>query len=359
MKTAFASLSDAPLQPGQPSVQDQSLLDAYSSTVINVARKVSPAVVQIKVSGRAAENPATPPGRRQPNGEGAGGSGSGFITSTDGYLVTNNHVVAGASRIDVTLPEQNDGAVGSPERIVRPSRDVTATLIGRDPATDIAVLKIDAAGLKAIRFADSSQVQVGQIAIALGNPYGFQYSLTAGVVSALGRTLRSESGRLIDDVIQTDAALNPGNSGGPLVNSQSDVIGVNTAVILPAQGLCFAVSSNVAALVAGMLILDGRVRRGYLGIGGQLVTLPEPVRQYNQLSTKTGVRVTSVEADGVAGNDALLQGDIIVGFNGQPVTSVDDLHRMLTSETIGRRVQLTVLRNNRQKGIMVTPGEIE
>ncbi|GAB3696639.1 trypsin-like peptidase domain-containing protein [Spirosoma flavus] len=346
MYTQFITFSDAPSQASDFSQPDATLLDAYSNTVVNVAKKVSPSVVQIKVSGRTAD--ATQPNRsnqpRRPGqGESDGGTGSGFIISTDGYIITNNHVVAGAKHISVSLPD---------------SREVDATLIGRDPATDIAVLKIYADGLKAIRFANSGELQVGQIAIAIGNPYGFQYSLTAGVVSALGRTLRSESGRLIDDVIQTDASLNPGNSGGPLVNSQGDVIGVNTAVILPAQGICFAVSSNLAALVAGKLIMHGKVRRGYLGIAGQLINLTERIKQYNQLSARTGVMVASVEPDGVAGNSELRQGDIIVGFNGQSIATIDDLHRLLTDDTIGRPVQLTVLRENRQKGIMVTPGEI-
>lgn len=347
MNTQFVSFTDASSQPGSSAEQDPILLDAYSNTVVNVAKKVSPSVVQIKVSARNQEhNSPNQPGRRPGSsrpGNNDGGSGSGFVISTDGYIITNNHVVAGASTIQVGLPD---------------GREFGATLIGQDPATDIAVIKIYADGLKAIRFADSKQVQVGQIAIAVGNPYGFQYSLTAGIVSALGRTLRSESGRLIDDVLQTDAALNPGNSGGPLVNSNGDVIGVNTAVILPAQGICFAVSSNLAALVAGKLIMEGRVRRGYLGIAGQLINLTERIKQYNQLSTRTGVLVASVEADGVAGNSELLQGDIIVEFNGHPVATVDDLHRHLTDDTIGRQIQLTILRKNRQKGVIVIPGEI-
>lgn len=348
MNTHFVAFSADTSQPDQPGGQDAALLDAYSNTVVNVAKKVSPSVVQIKVRKSAVNAPSTrrtPSQRRQPGGEEAeGGSGSGFIISSDGYVITNNHVVAGATDIKVLLPD---------------SREFDATLIGRDPDTDIAVLKIYADGLKAIRFADSKAVQVGQIAIAVGNPYGFQYSLTAGVVSALGRTLRADTGRLIDDVIQTDAALNPGNSGGPLVNSQGDVIGVNTAVILPAQGICFAVSSNLTALVAGKLIMTGRVRRGYLGIAGQLISLTERIRQYNQLSARTGVMVVSVEPDGVAGNSELRQGDIIVGFNEQPVASVDDLHRLLTDDTIGRQAQLTILRENRKRGIIVTPGEIK
>ncbi|UFH51957.1 S1C family serine protease [Spirosoma sp. KNUC1025] len=350
MNTTFVTFADTASQPGGAAEQDSVLLDAYSNTIVNVAKKVSPSVVQIKVSGRATESApdrknGIPPQRRAPGrGETDGGTGSGFIISSDGYIITNNHVVAGASQITVSLPD---------------SRDFDATLIGRDPATDIAVLKIYADNLKGIRFADSKQVQVGQIAIALGNPYGFQYSLTTGVVSALGRTLRSESGRLIDDVIQTDAALNPGNSGGPLVDSNGDVIGVNTAVILPAQGICFAVSSNLAALVAGKLIMNGRVRRGYLGIAGQLINLTERIKQYNQLSVRTGVMIVSVEPDGIAGNGELRQGDIIVGFNDQSVASVDDLHRLLTDDTIGRQIQLTILRENRKKGVMVTPGELK
>ncbi|MFD2933777.1 S1C family serine protease [Spirosoma flavum] len=348
MNTQFVTFSDGASQPGQAAAQDAALLDTYSNTVVNVAKKVSPSVVQIKVrkpSAEATTEHRMRPQRPQPGrGETDGGSGSGFIISSDGYIITNNHVVAGASEIKILLPD---------------SRECDAELIGRDPDTDIAVLKIYTDNLKAIRFADSKNLQVGQIAIAIGNPYGFQYSLTAGVVSALGRTLRSESGRLIDDVIQTDAALNPGNSGGPLVNSEGDVIGVNTAVILPAQGICFAVSSNLTALVAGKLIMSGRVRRGYLGIAGQSINLTERIMLYNQLSAKTGVMVVSVEPDGVAGNDELRQGDIIVGFNDLSITSVDDLHRLLTDNTIGRQIQLTILRENRKKGIMVIPGEIK
>lgn len=343
MQTYFIASPETPDQPEQPGPSDAALLDSYSNTVVQVAELVSPSVVQITVRGRSPKPGSPGPQRRQPNNDGGNGSGSGFVISTDGYIVTNNHVVTGARQITVTLPD---------------NRTAEATLVGCDPATDVAVLKIYTDGLKAIRFADSKQVRVGQIAIAIGNPYGFQYSLTAGVVSALGRTLRSESGRLIDDVIQTDAALNPGNSGGPLVNSRGEVIGVNTAVILPAQGLCFAVSSNVAALVAGKLILDGRVRRGYLGIAGQLINLTERIRQYNQLTTSTGIMVASVEADGVAGNGMLQTGDIIVGFGDQPVATVDDLHRLLTDATIGRPTQLSILRENRLRGVMVTPGEL-
>lgn len=363
MQISFVSYTDdaRPGSDSSGSSGDGALLDAYSNTVVNVAKKVSPSVAQIRVSGRSSAAPSQrgpTTGRRRPP-QGDSGTGSGFLISSDGYMVTNNHVVAGtergpAERIEVMLPERT-GDSGSPS----PIREYEATLVGRDPATDIAVLKIYGDSLRALRFADSGQVQVGQIAIALGNPYGFQYSLTAGVVSALGRTLRSESGRLIDDVIQTDASLNPGNSGGPLVNSHGDVIGVNTAVILPAQGICFAVSSNLTALVAGKLIMTGRVRRGYLGIAGQLLNLTERIRQYNQLSARTGVLIVSVEPDGIANNQALRQGDIIVGFNGQPVATVDDLHRLLIEDTIGRRVPLDVLRNNKKLTVSVVPGEMK
>lgn len=345
MTTQFIQLDDETTQPAGPGGPDGPLLDAYSDTVVKVAKKVSPSVVQIQVSGRQPD-PARP--RRRGSPENGSGSGSGFIISTDGYVITNNHVVAGAARIRVALPDRDEG----------PGAEVDATLVGRDPATDIAVLKIYADGLKAIRFTDSRRVQVGQIAVALGNPYGFQYSLTAGVVSALGRTLRSEAGRLIDDVIQTDAALNPGNSGGPLVNAAGEVIGVNTAVIAGAQGLCFAVSSNLAALVAGKLIMQGRVRRGYLGLAGQLINLTERIRQYNGLTTRTGILVVSVEPDGVAYNTELQPGDILVRFNDTPLASVDDLHRLLTEETIGRPAVLTILRQNLRRDVAVTPGEL-
>lgn len=322
-------------QQYQGPVGDSSLLDAYSNTVVEVARKASQSVVQIKVSGKPADR------RRNPSPE---GTGSGFLISSDGYLVTNNHVVARANAIQVQLPD---------------GREYPAEVVGCDPATDLAVLKIYTDSLKALSFGDSRRLQVGQIAIAVGNPYGFQYSVTAGVVSAIGRTLRSESGRLIDDVIQTDAALNPGNSGGPLVNSLGEVIGVNTAVILPAQGLCFAVSSNIAAYVAGQLVMKGRVRRGYLGITGQLINLTDRIVQYNHLSSRTGVYVVGVEPDGPAYNSEFREGDIIVEFDGKPVGSMDDLHKILHEESIGRRSKATVLRANMRKEILVIPGEMK
>lgn len=331
----IADASDAHSH-ASPSPSDDSLLDAYSKTVVRVARKVSEAVVQIKA--KKPKGPGRRPGRSQPYG-----TGSGFIISSDGFIVTNSHVVSGAQRILVGL---QDG------------RQFKADLIGDDPATDIAVVQIRADNLSTVTFGNSKALQVGQIAIAIGNPYGFQYSLTAGVVSALGRTLRSESGRLIDDVIQTDAALNPGNSGGPLVNSQGEVIGVNTAVILPAQGICFAVTSNLAQYVVGKLIIEGKVKRGYIGIAGQMIRLNPKVVNYHQLEVRSGVLVQSVEADSPAYNAELRQGDVIVALNDEKIATIDDLHRLLNEESIGQKLELQVLRNRRKQRIRVIPAEL-
>ncbi len=318
--------------------QDDYLLDAYSQTVTGVAGRVSAAVVHLSVQKPQPQNR-----RQQPASPGAG-TGSGFIISSDGFLVTNSHVVNGATAIEASLPD---------------GRTYQASIVGDDPATDIAVVKIDASNLASIGFGESDRLRVGQIAIAIGNPFGFQYSLTAGVVSALGRTLRSQNGRLIDDVIQTDAALNPGNSGGPLVDSFGNVIGVNTAVILPAQGLCFAVASNLAKFVVGKLILEGRVRRGYIGIAAQTVPLPPKWIQTLELPTKGGIQIQSVEADGPANNSGLQAGDIIVQFEGKPIDSIDMLHKALDETTIGRNINLWVLRNGSLKNASVTPGELK
>ena len=325
-------------QPFQLSNPDAPLMDAYSRTIVQVSKNVSPAVVQIKVKKKAAAQRKR--GRRQQ----PFGTGSGFIISSDGFIVTNSHVVHGAIQIGVTL---QDG------------RELSAKLIGEDPATDIAVVQVDGNNLRSIRFGDSDHLQVGQIAVAIGNPYGFQYSVTTGVVSALGRTLRSESGRLIDDVIQTDAALNPGNSGGPLVNSTGEVIGVNTAVILPAQGLCFAVSSNLAEYVVGNLIMKGKVRRGYIGIAGQTIPLNPRTVNYHQLSVKSGVLIQSVEPDGPAYNSQLKRGDIIIAFYDKTVHSIDDLHKNLNEKTINKEVNLTVLRRGKKINILVIPAELK
>lgn len=330
------NLSNKDSQDQQETHTDGTLLDAYSRTVVGVAQKVSDAVVHINVkSGRVA---------RRTRGRQQNGSGSGFIISSDGYVVTNSHVVTGAKSITVNL---QDG------------REFEARLIGNDPATDVAVLQINGQNLVSLRFADSDRLQVGQIAVAIGNPYGFQYSLTAGVVSALGRTLRSESGRLIDDVIQTDAALNPGNSGGPLVNSLGEVIGVNTAVILPAQGLCFAVASNLVQYVVGKLIIEGKVRRGYIGISGQVIRINKRMRDYLSIKNASGVLIQQIEPDGPAYNSELRSGDVIIAFNDEAINSIDDLHKKLNESFIDKQVELRVIRNKRKERVRVIPAELK
>jgi S1-C subfamily serine protease len=316
---------------------DAELLDSYSRTITSVVGQVAEAVVHIQVQKRT-NDPRTREARLMP------ASGSGFIISTDGFVVTNNHVIEQAEDIKVSLAD---------------GRTVTADLKGTDPSTDIAVLKIDETGLKALVFADSESLQPGQIAIAIGNPLGLQHTVTAGVVSALGRTLRANNGRLIDDVIQTDASLNPGNSGGPLVNSLGQVIGVNTATIASAQGLCFAVSSNLAAFVAGKLIMEGRVKRAYLGIAGQVVNLTGRMVAANRLERTTGVYIYEVVPDQPAHNNAIRVGDIIVSFNGKGVGSVDELHKLLNAEVIGLTVEMEVLRGGHKVPLRVIPGEMK
>jgi S1-C subfamily serine protease len=339
---------------------DAELLDSYSRTITGVVGQVAEAVVHIQVQKPAAEGRGRDPegrGRdsegRNRNPEGRNGdrqqrlmpaSGSGFIISTDGFVVTNNHVIEMAQDIKVSLAD---------------GRTVSAELKGADPSTDIAVLKIDVTGLRALSFADSEALQPGQIAIAIGNPLGLQHTVTAGVVSALGRTLRANNGRLIDDIIQTDASLNPGNSGGPLVNSLGQVIGVNTATIPSAQGLCFAVSSNLAAFVAGKLIMEGRVKRAYLGIAGQVVNLTGRMVAANRLERNTGVYVYEVVADQPSYNNEIRTGDIIVSFNGKAVSTVDELHQRLNADVIGRKVELEVLRNGHKVTLKAIPAEMK
>lgn len=315
---------------------DSELLDAYSRTVVDVAKKVSNSVVQVKVLKKR-----NTPGQSTRMME---ANGSGFLISTDGLLVTNNHVAGDCEKINIVL---QDG------RIFHPAP------IGFDPFTDLAVLKIDATALKAVPFGNSDSLQVGQMAIAVGNPYGFNYTVTAGVISALGRTLRSETGRMIENVIQTDAALNPGNSGGPLVNSLGEVIGVNTAIIAGAQGLCFAVSSNLARYVIGKLVLEGRVKRAFIGIAGQTIHLSDRIVSYNRLETRSGVYVAEKDRfDGVY-NTELYAGDIIVGLNDFAITTVEDLHRLLNEDMIGKVIDLTVLRNNFKLQVKVIAGELK
>ena len=333
----FTSAENPEMQPFQDPNPDGHLLDSYSRTIVGVSQMVSPSVVQIKVNKKTA--PSRNPRQQQPFG-----TGSGFIISSDGFIVTNSHVVSNSTQIEVVL---QDG------------REFQAKLVGEDPATDIAVVQINGDNLRAVRFGNSDHLQVGQLAVAIGNPYGFQYSVTVGVVSALGRTLRSESGRLIDDVIQTDAALNPGNSGGPLVDSRGNIIGVNTAVILPAQGLCFAVSSNLAQYVVGKLIIEGKVRRGYIGIAGQTAPLNPRSGNFNKLTVKSGVLVQSVELDGPAYNSELAVGDIIVAFGNASVHSIDDLHKLLNENAIGKDSELIVLRKGKRERVRVIPSEMK
>lgn len=317
---------------------DLGLLDAYSQAVVRAAERVSPSVVFIEVGKERLNRQRA----QRPSGPDRRGSGSGFTFTPDGLILTNSHVVHGAGTIDVTL---SDG------------RCFSASLVGDDPSSDLAVIRISAGDLVAAPLGDSEQIRVGQLAIAIGNPYGFQYSVTAGVISALGRSLRSASGRLIDNVIQTDAALNPGNSGGPLVNSLGEVIGVNTAVILPAQGICFAVGANTAKFVAGRLIKDGRIRRAYLGVGGQTVDIPRAIVRLQHLEQPTGVLVISVEKDSPAEKADLREGDVIVALDGATVRSVDELHKALTEARIGAGGELTVLRQTRKLNMQVVAQE--
>ncbi len=301
---------------------DDALLDAYSRAVVEAAERVSPSVVRIDAHRR--------------------GSGSGFALAPDGFILTNSHVVHGARGLQVTLP---DGRRGD----ARP--------VGDDPETDLAVIRVEAVGLAPVTLGDSRAIRAGQVAIAIGNPYGFQCSVTAGVVSALGRSLRARSGRLIDDVIQTDAALNPGSSGGPLVTSSGAVIGVNTAVILPAQGLCFAIAVNTARFVAGRLIQDGRVRRSRLGIAGQTILLDASRIRLRDLPAPSGVRVSGVEPGSPASVAGLREGDVIVGLDDEVVAGIDDLHRLLTDTRVGVPSRLAVLRGSAPRDVLVVPGE--
>ena len=323
-----------------PARADAELLDAYSRTVISVAEQVSPSVVKVDVQG------APPPaGRRRQMGPGrpdeATGSGSGFVFTPDGFVMTNSHVVNHAQKIGVSLPD---------------GRRFPAHLVGEDPDTDIAVLRIYAPELTAVSFGDSSRLRVGQVAIAIGNPYGFDVTVTAGVVSALARSLRTKNGRLVDDVVQTDAALNPGNSGGPLVDAGGRVIGVNTAMIMPAQGLCFAIASNTASFVMGRLIRDGHIRRAYIGLAGQNVPLHRRVMRYHDLPTESGVFVVSLEPNGPAAAAGVREGDLIVRFGDTPIAGIDDLHKLLTEERAGQAAELTVIRDLRHKEVLtVTP----
>jgi S1-C subfamily serine protease len=306
------------LEPGG----DEPLLDAYSRTVVGAVERVAPAVAHLQVEKK--------------------GSGSAFAFTPDGLLLTNSHVVHGAKRIRATFA---DGTTAQ------------ADLIGDDPDTDIAVVRIAAAGVQPATLGSSRAVRVGQIAIALGNPYGFQHTVTAGVVSALGRSLRAQSGRLIDDVLQTDAALNPGNSGGPLVSSRGEVIGVNTAIIPGAQGICFATAIDTVKWVVTQLLRDGRVRRGYLGIAGATVPLSRRYARHFELENSHAVRVESLEADGPARRAGIEAGDLIVAFDAVAINGIDDVHRLLTADRIGRASRAVVIRRAQRIELDLRPTE--
>ena len=302
---------------------DDELLDAYSRAVIGAVEAVGPAVVKIELDGR-------------------GGIGAGVIFTPDGFLLTNNHVVERAKRITVVLPD---------------GRSSIADPVGRDPHTDLAVVRIPGSGFPWARFGDSKHLRVGQIAIALGNPYGFQHSVTAGVVSALGRSLRSQTGRLMDDVIQTDASLNPGNSGGPLVTTAGEVVGINTAMIMPAQGICFAIASNTVRFVAARLMRDGRIRRSHIGIAGQQTSIPRALARANQMAVTSGVLVASVEDNSPAARAGLAKGDVVLSFGESAVSGIDDLHRLLTAERIGTPAPVIVLRRGERRQLTIVPAE--
>ena len=303
----------------EPVARDEELLDAYSSAVVNVVDTVSPSVVHVQVKGV----------RR---GQVAQGSGSGSILSPDGLVLTNNHVVEGATAIELALTD---------------SRRVAARVLGRDPDTDIAVLRAETTDLlPAVKLGNSKKVRPGQLAIAIGNPLGFESTVTAGIVSAVGRSLRAQNGRLIGDVIQTDAALNPGNSGGPLVNSRGEVIGVNTAVIMGAQGICFSVASNTAQHVLTQVLQHGRVRRARLGIAGDQLRLPQRLKVQAGLTQDAGVRVVEVQTGSPAQAAGLEPGDVILSLDEERVTGIDDIARVLDGNKIGHRVAIRVLRQS-------------
>jgi len=339
MGQAFgAENGQTPIAEVADSQRSDDLMDAYSRAVITAAEKVSPSVVYIEVHQRIKDKRGSSP--RVP--QEARGSGSGFIFTPDGFILTNSHVVHGVTKIEVTL---SDG------------RTCQADLIGDDPDTDLAVIRINAPNLVPAHLGEAQKISVGQLVIAIGNPYGFQYTVTAGVVSALGRSLRAQSGRLMDDVIQTDAALNPGNSGGPLVNSRGEVIGVNTAMILPAQGICFATSIDTAKFVASRLIRDGKVSRSYIGLAGQNVPLPRRIVRYYNLAVESGILVVSYDENSPARKAGVLQGDLIIGFDDHPIAGIDDLHKLLTEERIGRKWSLVVIRRTEKLTLEVIPEE--
>ncbi len=320
--------------------ENSTLLDAYSSAVVGAVDRVGPSVAHLEVT-LASSPPTRARGRRSADAERTG-AGSGFVFTPDGFLLTNSHVVESASRIRATFADGESHA---------------AEVVGVDPDTDLAVLRVDVPSLIAATLGDSSRLRAGQVVIAIGNPLGFSSTVTSGVVSALGRTMRSQSGRLIDGVIQTDAALNPGNSGGPLVDSRGEVVGINTAIIAGAQGICFAVPVNTARFVIPQLIRDGRVRRGWIGVSGQTITLSRRRLHLSHLDGTGGVLVTAVMANSPAESAGLRPRDIVVELAGARVGSVDDLQRLLVHEEIGHTVPITVMRDGARRIFPLIPGD--
>ncbi len=314
--------------PTDETSADDYLLDSYSRTVIGVAQRISPAVVNIGVLKVRKEQ---------------SGAGSGLIITPDGYVLTNEHVVHGANLIEVRL---NDG------------RKMDAQIVGTDSASDTAVLRIPGSDLPNARLGDSQKLKVGQLVVAIGNPFGFQCTVTAGVISALGRSLRSTTGRLIENIIQTDAALNPGSSGGPLVNSRGQVIGMNTAVIFPAQGLCFAIPINTVKRVAQMLISKGKVSRGYLGIIARPAPIQRRVARVTGLNQESGVGVVDVAPNSPAQQAKICKNDIIVNIGGSNVTNIDELHRFLDENPAGQEYTITLLRGTDLLNLTVFPEEV-
>jgi S1-C subfamily serine protease len=328
--STFDDALAAPAEPVPAGVEDEdSLLDAYSRAVTGVADRLGPAVVRIDVWKRQKAARA--------------GSGSGVIVAPDGLVLTNSHVVGGASRVELTTVD---------------GRNVTARVVGDDPHTDLALVRADAAvTLPSASLGDSKKLRRGQLVVAIGNPLGFESTVTAGVISALGRSLRAQTGRLIDDVIQTDAALNPGNSGGPLASSRGEVVGINTAVILGAQGICFAVAANTASFVLGELVRHGRVRRAFIGISAQQTAIPRRLQVAAGLAQDKAAMVAAIEPGSPAANAGLMTGDMIVTLDGIPVTGADDVIRILTGERIGRSVEIEVLRLGSRRKFSLVPGD--
>jgi S1-C subfamily serine protease len=333
---AGSGSSAASAVPAVPA-EDQTLLDAYSRAVIDVVDRIGPAVVGLTVHAGSSAAPSR------------AGTGSGVVVAGDGLILTNSHVVGaggstnGAARITVTTPD---------------GQHLTARVVGDDPDTDLALIRIvEPVTLPAAPLGDSKRLKRGQLVIAIGNPLGFESTVTTGVVSALGRSLRSRTGRLIDDVIQTDAALNPGNSGGPLVSSHGEVVGVNTAVIMGAQGICFAVAANTASFVLGELVRHGRVRRAFIGVAAQQTAIPRRLRHAASVAQERAVMVGTVEPDSAAARAGLQAGDILLALDGRTIAGADDLVRALTGETIGKRVVLDVLRGTERLALALVPQE--